>query len=69
MDKKNRKRPNQLQGRWPKGKVFSARIMLPLAAEMLSAIDHARDQDANETRLDVIRGAIDRELERRERKR
>lgn len=47
-------------------KLWDQRILLPLASETVDRIDGALD-DA-ETRLDLIRQAIERELKRRERK-
>jgi len=47
-------------------KLWDERILLPLAAETLERIDAALD--AGETRLDLIRDAIDRELKRRKRR-
>lgn len=44
-------------------KQFEQRITLPLSAEMLAQVDAALQGD--EVRLDFIRSAIDRELERR----
>lgn len=46
-------------------KLWDERILLPLAAETLKRVDAALHGD--ETRLDLIREAIDRELKRRER--
>lgn len=47
-------------------KLWPERILLPLATEMLEAIDAALDD--GEARVDLIREAIDRELKRRERR-
>lgn len=44
-------------------KEFPNRITLPLSDEMLAAIDIAMSE--GETRLDLIRDAIDREVKRR----
>jgi metal-responsive CopG/Arc/MetJ family transcriptional regulator len=63
LDRKNAPDNNELRGRWPNGKQFAERITLPLSREMLTAIDAWRDD--KETRLDVIRQAIERELDRR----
>lgn len=46
-------------------KLFPVRITLPLTAEMAAAIDNVLTPE--EIRLDLIREAIERELERRER--
>jgi hypothetical protein len=46
-------------------KLWDERILLPLAAETLEQIDGALAE--TETRLDLIREAIKRELKRRER--
>jgi hypothetical protein len=43
--------------------LFPDRITLPLAAGILDAVDKAVGKD--ETRVDFIRAAIDRELKRR----
>lgn len=45
---------------------FEERITLPLSAEMLERLDHAVMD--GETRLTVIREAIDSELQKRSRK-
>lgn len=45
-------------------KLFGARIVLPLKQETLAQIDELTAKD--ETRLDLIREAIERELKRRE---
>lgn len=47
-------------------KLWDERILLPLKAETLAGVDDAL-QDG-ETRLDLIREAIERELKRRKRK-
>jgi hypothetical protein len=47
-------------------KLWDERILLPLTAETLVRIDTNLGDE--ETRLDLIRQAIDRELKRRERK-
>lgn len=47
-------------------KLWDTRILLPLAAETLERIDAALDD--GQSRLDLIRQAIERELKRRERK-
>lgn len=47
-------------------KLWDERILLPLASETLERIDAALRDD--ETRLDLIRAAIERELKRRERR-
>jgi hypothetical protein len=44
-------------------KLWAVRILLPLSADMLESIDRARKPD--ETRLDLIRAALIRELRRR----
>jgi metal-responsive CopG/Arc/MetJ family transcriptional regulator len=46
-------------------KLFPVRITLPLTAAMAARIDALLQRD--EVRLDLIREAIERELERRER--
>jgi len=48
----------------PRRKLFEARINLPLTAELLKRIDAACEPD--EYRVDFIRNALKRELERRE---
>ena len=45
-------------------KEWDERITLPITSEVLARLDAAKRDD--ETRLDVIRQAIDRELKRRE---
>lgn len=47
-------------------KLWEERILLPLTSEMLGRLDGLLDD--GETRLDLIRGAIERELKRRERR-
>ncbi len=47
-------------------KLWDERILLPLASETLDRID--TNLDDAETRLDLIRAAIERELKRRERR-
>lgn len=47
-------------------KLWDERILLPLAAEMLERLD--ANLAEGETRLDLIRTAIERELRRRERR-
>ncbi len=47
-------------------KLWDERILLPLAAETLKEIDAAIGD--SETRLDLIREAIERELKRRKRR-
>jgi hypothetical protein len=49
----------------PRGrkKLFAERITLPVAAEMLEAVD--RSLEPNETRLDFIRAAIAKETDSR----
>ena len=47
-------------------KLWPERLTLPISTEMLERID--ADLAAGETRLDLIRSAIERELKRRERK-
>ena len=47
-------------------KLWDERILLPLAAETLAGVDAAL-QDG-ETRLDLIREAIEKELKRRKRR-
>lgn len=47
-------------------KLWDERILLPLTAETLAAIDGALIE--GETRLDLIREAIERELKRRKRR-
>ncbi len=46
-------------------KLWDERVLLSLTAEMLKRLDGLLDE--GETRLDLIRGAIERELKRRER--
>lgn len=46
-------------------KLWDQRILLPLASETVQQIDAALDD--GETRLDLIRAAIERELKRRKR--
>lgn len=46
-------------------KVFPIRITLPLTVEMLASVDGVRAP--KETRLEMIREAISREISRRER--
>ena len=48
-------------------KLFGTRVLLPLVDGMLERIDEALEHDVGETRLEFIRGAIARELKRRER--
>ena len=48
-------------------KLFEIRIVLPLAAAMMRRIDACLE--AGEARLDFIRKAIERELQKRERRR
>ena len=50
----------------PRRKLFEARITLPLTAELLARIDAALEAD--EYRVDFVRNALKRELERREKK-
>jgi hypothetical protein len=50
----------------PRRKLFEARINLPLAADLLARIDAALEAD--EYRVDFVRNALKRELERREKK-
>jgi hypothetical protein len=57
MKAKNRKR------RGGRPKLYSTRILLPLAEGTLADLEAIRG--AGETRLDVIRAAIEREIERR----
>jgi metal-responsive CopG/Arc/MetJ family transcriptional regulator len=47
-------------------KLWAERLTLPISTEMLEKIDAMLASD--ETRLDLIRDAIDRELKRRGRK-
>jgi hypothetical protein len=47
-------------------KVWDERILLPLKAETLAEIDESLEE--GETRLDLIRSGIDRELKYRRRK-
>ena len=47
-------------------KLWAERLTLPISTEMLERIDRLLSRD--ETRLDLIREAIERELKRRERK-
>ncbi|HSC55783.1 MAG TPA: YlcI/YnfO family protein [Nitrospira sp.] len=47
-------------------KLWSDRLTLPVTAETVAAMDAALE--AGETRLDLIREAIERELKRRKRK-
>lgn len=47
-------------------KLWDERILLPLSAETLKEIDASTGE--GETRLDLIREAIERELKRRERR-
>jgi hypothetical protein len=49
----------------PRPKLFATRIVMALSADMLRRI--ALNLRDGETRLDLIREAIERELERRER--
>jgi hypothetical protein len=65
MDRKKHKQLKPVPRGFPK--IYGARIQLPLTDTMLAALDSARDGE--ETRLDVIRTAIERELKRRERSR
>jgi metal-responsive CopG/Arc/MetJ family transcriptional regulator len=53
-----------LQNRMPRRKLFEARINLPLTADLLARLDAALRSD--EYRVDFVRDAIKRELERRE---
>jgi metal-responsive CopG/Arc/MetJ family transcriptional regulator len=48
-------------------KLWPERILVPMTENMRERLDAARE--ANESRLDVIREAIERELKRRERRR
>ena len=50
----------------PRRKLFEARINLPLTADSLARIDAALEAD--EYRVDFVRNALKRELERREKK-
>ena len=50
----------------PRRKLFEARINLPLTADLLARIDAALEAD--EYRVDFVRNALKRELERREKK-
>ena len=50
----------------PRRKLFEVRINLPLTAELLARIDAALEAD--EYRVDFVRNALKRELERREKK-
>lgn len=47
-------------------KLWPERLTLPLTAETIAAMDAILDED--ETRLDLIRQAIERELKRRMRR-
>jgi hypothetical protein len=47
-------------------KLWPRRLTLPLASETVARIDSCLEE--GETRLDLIRAAIERELKRRERK-
>jgi hypothetical protein len=53
-----------LRNRMPRRKLFEARINLPLTADLLARIDAALRSD--EYRVDFVRDAIKRELDRRE---
>ena len=53
-----------LRNRMPRRKLFEARVNLPLTADLLARIDAALRSD--EYRVDFVRDAIKRELERRE---
>jgi metal-responsive CopG/Arc/MetJ family transcriptional regulator len=55
-----------LQGHMPRRKLFEERVNLPLTTDLLARMDAALEAD--EYRLDFIRDAIKRELERRERR-
>ena len=54
------KAPKRSRGR---PKLYETRIMMSVTYQMLDAIDRVLDED--ETRLDLIRIAIERELKRR----
>lgn len=58
-------RDGEQSGRRGPRKEYEVRIVLPLTTEMLAGIDGAKAPD--ETRLDMIRAAIAREIERRRR--
>jgi hypothetical protein len=65
LDGKTHLRKAALTGR-VRRKLFEARITLPLTAELLARIDAALEAD--EYRVDFVRNALKRELERREKK-
>lgn len=67
MDKKSANEIKQSRRGRPPGIIYTARVTLPLAPEMVAKIDAATDVQNGETRLDVIRAAIERELKRRKR--
>jgi metal-responsive CopG/Arc/MetJ family transcriptional regulator len=48
----------------PRRRLFEVRINLPLTAELLARVDAALESD--EYRVDFVRDALKRELERRE---
>jgi metal-responsive CopG/Arc/MetJ family transcriptional regulator len=53
-----------LRNRMARRKIFETRVNLPITAELLARIDAALESD--EYRVDFIRDACKRELERRE---
>ncbi len=53
-----------LGNRMARRKIFEARVNLPITAELLARIDATLESD--EYRVDFIRDALKRELERRE---
>lgn len=58
-------RVSETASRVGRKKEWDERITLPITSAVLTRLDAAKQDD--ETRLDVIRTAIDRELKRRER--
>src|SRR5262249_15582663 len=52
-------------GRWPQGRIYSHRIVLPLADDMMEQIESVLEP--GQSRVDFIRQAIARELKRQRR--
>jgi hypothetical protein len=64
LDKKNHREINQLPGSPWGGILYDVRLTVPLTADMVARLDAARGPD--ESRVALIRFAIDQELQRRE---
>jgi hypothetical protein len=69
LDKKSANEIKRSRRGRPSGVNYTVRVTLPLTPEMVGAIAAATDWENGETRLEVIRSAIDQELKRRGRKR